>query len=110
MARHGENILIDSNTGECVHVDFDCIFDKGLSLRVPEIVPFRLTQNMLDAMGVYGYEGPFRRVSEIAMRVLRNHASTSLSVLESFIHDPLVEWSRSKGKQLNAMRCICIGF
>ena len=39
--RHGDNILLDDSTGECVHVDFDCLFDKGLNLAVPEIVPFR---------------------------------------------------------------------
>ncbi len=26
--RHGENILIHTESGECVHVDFDCLFDK----------------------------------------------------------------------------------
>jgi serine/threonine-protein kinase ATR len=30
--RHGENILIDETNGECVHVDFDCLFGKGLTL------------------------------------------------------------------------------
>jgi Phosphatidylinositol 3- and 4-kinase len=45
--RHGENILIDTTCGECVHVDFDCLFDKGLTLLRPEIVPFRLTPNMV---------------------------------------------------------------
>jgi len=39
--RHGENILIDTMSGECVHVDFECLFDKGLMLQRPEIVPFR---------------------------------------------------------------------
>ena len=39
--RHGENLLIDTTSGECVHVDFDCLFDKGLLLSRPEIVPFR---------------------------------------------------------------------
>jgi serine/threonine-protein kinase ATR len=48
--RHTENILIDRTNGECVHVDFDCLFDKGLSLAKPEIVPFRLTPNIVDAM------------------------------------------------------------
>jgi len=27
--RHGENIMCDKKTGQCVHVDFDCLFDKG---------------------------------------------------------------------------------
>ena len=45
--RHVENILLDTTNGECVHVDFDCLFDKGLSLAKPEIVPFRLTPNLV---------------------------------------------------------------
>ncbi|DBA03530.1 TPA: hypothetical protein N0F65_011431 [Lagenidium giganteum] len=95
--RHGENILIDCTNGECVHVDFDCLFDKGLKLAKPEIVPFRLTPNMIDAFGITGYEGVFRRVCEVTMRLLRENKETLRSVLESFIHDPLVEWGR-RGK------------
>ncbi|KAF3207545.1 serine/threonine-protein kinase M1, variant 2 [Orbilia oligospora] len=65
--RHGENILYDEVTGETQHVDFNCLFDKGLTFEKPERVPFRLTQNMVDAMGLTGYEGPFRRSSEVVM-------------------------------------------
>ena len=99
--RHAENILLDVTCGECVHVDFDCIFDKGLSLLMPEIVPFRLTPNMVDGMGVCGYEGVFRRVSEVVMGLLRTERHTVLSVLESFLHDPLVEWGRTKAQHGN---------
>ncbi|KAI6701007.1 hypothetical protein NL676_015331 [Syzygium grande] len=83
--RHGENILFDSTTGDCVHVDFSCLFDKGLQLEKPELVPFRLTQNMIDGLGITGYEGVFLKVCEITLSV----------VLETFIHDPLVEWTKS---------------
>ena len=27
--RHGENILLDSTIGDCVHVDFNCLFNKA---------------------------------------------------------------------------------
>ncbi|TXG64947.1 hypothetical protein EZV62_011941 [Acer yangbiense] len=93
--RHGENILFDSTTGDCVHVDFSCLFDKGLLLEKPELVPFRLTQNMIDGLGITGYEGVFLRVCEITLSVLRTHRETLMSVLETFIHDPLVEWTKS---------------
>lgn len=33
------------------------LFDKGQLLNVPEIVPFRLTHNLVDGMGILGYEG-----------------------------------------------------
>lgn len=29
------------DAGEIQHVDFGCLFDKGLTLEVPELVPFR---------------------------------------------------------------------
>lgn len=45
--RHGENILFDSNNGDTVHVDFNCLFNKGEQFEVPEVVPFRLTHNMV---------------------------------------------------------------
>ncbi|CAA6663251.1 unnamed protein product [Spirodela intermedia] len=93
--RHGENILFDSTTGDCVHVDFSCLFDKGLQLEKPELVPFRLTQNMIDGLGITGYEGVFLKVCEISLSVLRAHRETLVSVLETFIHDPLVEWTKS---------------
>ncbi|BAT93667.1 hypothetical protein VIGAN_08019000 [Vigna angularis var. angularis] len=93
--RHGENILFDSTSGDCVHVDFSCLFDKGLQLDKPELVPFRLTQNMIDGLGITGYEGIFLRVCEITLSVLRSHRETLMSVLETFIHDPLVEWTKS---------------
>ncbi|XP_050363920.1 serine/threonine-protein kinase ATR [Argentina anserina] len=93
--RHGENILFDSTTGDCVHVDFSCLFDKGLQLEKPELVPFRLTQNMIDGLGIIGYEGIFLKICEITLSVLRMHRETLMSVLETFVHDPLVEWTKS---------------
>lgn len=54
---------------------------------------FRL-QNMVDGLGVTGYEGVFIRVCEITLSVLRSHRESLMSVLETFIHDPLVEWTK----------------
>ena len=34
-----------------------CLFNRGQTLEVPELVPFRMTQNMVDAFGVTGIEG-----------------------------------------------------
>ncbi|XP_044590601.1 serine/threonine-protein kinase atr-like [Cotesia glomerata] len=90
--RHGENILFDSKCGDCVHVDFNCLFNRGESFDVPECVPFRLTHNMVDAMGPLKYEGLFRRSCQITMRILRQQTSTLMSVLTPFVYDPLVSW------------------
>lgn len=94
--RHGENILFDVKNGECVHVDFSCLFEKGLALAQPEVVPFRLTPNMVDILGVTGTEGAFREVSEVTMKLLREKQDLLMTNLETFLHDPLVEWQKTK--------------
>lgn len=89
--RHGDNILIHSHTGEVTHVDFDCIFEKGAKLKIPEIVPFRLTQNIMDAFGIFKEKGVFQRTSEVVLKVLRKNQQNILSFLYSFKNDPLIE-------------------
>ncbi len=55
----------------------------------------------MDAFGITGVEGSFRTCAEICLGVLRNHRECLMSVLESFIHDPLCEWtSKRKGKDV----------
>lgn len=58
-------------------------------------VLFFFLQNMIDGLGITGYEGVFLRVSEITLSILRAHRETLVSVLETFIHDPLVEWTKT---------------
>ena len=94
--RHGENILLEEGTGGVFHVDFNCLFDKGLTFDKPELVPFRLTHNMVDAMGPYGYEGPFRKSSELTYGLLRQNKDTLMTVLETFVHDPTTDFVGKK--------------
>ncbi|KAL3418858.1 protein kinase Rad3 (phosphatidylinositol 3) [Phlyctema vagabunda] len=89
--RHGENILFEEGNGGTFHVDFNCLFDKGLTFVKPERVPFRLTHNMVDAMGIYGYEGPFRKSSELTLKLLRQHEETLMTILEAFVYDPTLD-------------------
>ena len=46
-----ENLLINLSTGDVIHIDYNICFDKGRHLRVPETVPFRLTGNIVNALG-----------------------------------------------------------
>ncbi|XP_022702954.1 serine/threonine-protein kinase ATR-like isoform X2 [Varroa jacobsoni] len=96
--RHGENLLIETTCGQVVHVDFNLIFLRGRDLAYPEVVPFRLTQNMIDAMGPTGYEGTFRKCCQVTLKILRAQQDALMSVLSTMVHDPLVEW-RNKRKQ-----------
>lgn len=89
--RHLENILLLGDGG-VMHVDFDNLFEKALSLTKPEMVPFRLTQNLVDAMGVTGYEGHFRRSCESTLALIRQYEHAIMTALESFVHDPINDW------------------
>lgn len=62
-------------------------------------MPFRLTHNMIKAMGSTGIEGSFRKCCEATLRVLRKEKDTLLSVLKPFVHDPLVEWSKKSANK-----------
>lgn len=42
---------------------------QGLTLEKPEMVPFRLTQNIIDSFGPTGIEGVFRSVCSITLQV-----------------------------------------
>ena len=138
--RHGENMLFDASSGDVVHVDFSCLFDKvwgglpqdaacarscrhltpcmshwktstvttvsqrctrlfahvrsrhwcdsaqdlcgvqGLTLEAPEVVPFRLTQNLVDGFGASGVEGVYRKSCEVTLQVVPascNHSCMS---------------------------------
>lgn len=54
--RHLDNVLVDVATGEILHIDYNVCFEKGKTLRVPEKIPFRMTQNFQEALGLTGIE------------------------------------------------------
>lgn len=53
----------------------------------PEKVPFRLTHNMITAMGVAGIEGPYRKAAELTLKVMRQNSETLISVLRPIMFD-----------------------
>jgi serine/threonine-protein kinase ATR len=102
--RHGENVLLEQGNGGTFHVDFNCLFDKGLTFEKPELVPFRLTHNMVDAMGPQGIEGPFRKAAELTYSLLRQHEDTLITILETFVHDPTADFlGGRKRKKINGV-------
>lgn len=92
--RHLDNVMISETTGNVIHIDFDCIFEKGKTLKFPEIVPFRLTQNLIDGLGVLKYEGKFRKVAELTLSKMRENENLLMNLLESFVYEPLEDWSK----------------
>ncbi|PVU89723.1 hypothetical protein BB561_005189 [Smittium simulii] len=97
--RHSQNLLISERTCEIVHIDLGVAFNMGSLLPVPELVPFRLTQNIRDGMGLVnsrndGNSTFFKQCVDTlnAMRGSKSLIRTVLSVLK---HDPLYQWADS---------------
>ncbi|XP_017218492.1 serine/threonine-protein kinase ATM [Daucus carota subsp. sativus] len=102
--RHSMNILIDQATAEVVHIDLGVAFEQGLMLKTPERVPFRLTRDIVDGMGITGVEGVFRRCCEETLSVMRTNKEALLTILEVFMHDPLYKWALSPLKALQRQK------
>ncbi|GMF25055.1 unnamed protein product [Phytophthora fragariaefolia] len=99
--RHLDNILLCVNSGDVVHIDHNVCFDKGRRLKVPELVPFRLTPMLQDAFGLTGVEGRFRRAFETTLRVIRSDdvREALLALFEAFVYNPLVDWAADDKRQ-----------
>jgi serine/threonine-protein kinase ATR len=54
--------------------------------------------------------GAFRVACEISMKLLRENKDTLRSVLDAFVHDPLVEWQDERRKQVGAEMCARVTF
>ena len=93
--RHGHNILLDAQSGEVVHIDLGVAFEGGRVLPVPELVPFRLTRDIVDGMGITKTEGVFRRCCEFTLEALRKEAYSIMTILDVLRYDPLYSWSVS---------------
>jgi ataxia telangiectasia mutated family protein len=91
--RHVQNILIDMKTAEVIHIDFGIAFEAGKCLPHPELIPFRLTRDMLAPMGVSGVDGLFRKTCEKTIEILRENEKTLMTILEVLLYDPMYTWS-----------------
>ncbi|KAH7344042.1 hypothetical protein B0J17DRAFT_625622 [Rhizoctonia solani] len=108
--RHGENLMFDTINGDLVHVDLNCLFERGTTFEIPETVPFRLTANMVDGFGVTGVEGWANIIpaKHVTMHLLRDNYGSLISVLDAFVHDPLVEWEDQRRKNVRLESCLTI--
>uniref|UniRef100_A0AAV2J7Z9 non-specific serine/threonine protein kinase n=1 Tax=Knipowitschia caucasica TaxID=637954 RepID=A0AAV2J7Z9_KNICA len=91
--RHIQNILVDEQSAELVHIDLGVAFEQGKILPTPETVPFRLSSDIVDGMGITGVEGVFRRCCEKTMEVMRSSQEALLTIVEVLLYDPLFDWT-----------------
>jgi hypothetical protein len=87
--RHLDNVLVDMKTSEFVHIDYNVCFEKGARFKIPETVPFRLTQNLVHATEM----SLFRNSGSDALNILKANSETLLTLLDAFLYDPIFDWT-----------------
>lgn len=95
--RHCSNILIDTISGACVHIDLGIAFDQGQFLSIPERVPFRLTRDIVDGFGAPGTNGKFHAAACQVLLELCRQKVHILSVLDVLKYDALYKWPSRNG-------------
>jgi len=80
-------MMFDVTNGDVVHVDLNLVFGRGSTLPVPELVPFRLTHNLVHAMGILGTKGLFHASCVSTMSVLLKNKDSLLSVFQTLLNE-----------------------
>lgn len=91
--RHGSNLLLCKRTSALLLIDFGYAFDQGMLLPIPEQVPFRLTPNVVDGLGVRRTHGALPALCSFILHTLRSVRPLLLLLLSSIAKDPLTRWS-----------------
>ncbi|KAJ8664270.1 hypothetical protein QAD02_005932 [Eretmocerus hayati] len=90
--RHPGNLLIDVSSGKCCGIDFGCAFGAGIDQSIPELVPFRLTAQILGLLKPFDAQAVFGATMSHALSALRADKGPVLACLEVFIYEALDWW------------------
>lgn len=91
--RHLDNVMFNTKTGKVVGIDFGHAFGYGTrELPVPELMPFRLTQQIINVMEPLGVTGILHRSMFYTLQCLRRQHSTILSTMAVFVNEPAINW------------------
>ncbi|CAO3672189.1 unnamed protein product [Umbelopsis ramanniana] len=101
--RHLENFLIDRKSGRLISIDFGHAFGSATELLpVPELIPFRLTRQMIGFLEPLGVAGLLRVPMINVLEALRNNQDLLLNVMDIFVKEPLMDWKKiaiKRGKE-----------
>uniref|UniRef100_UPI00358ED0A1 DNA-dependent protein kinase catalytic subunit isoform X2 n=1 Tax=Myxine glutinosa TaxID=7769 RepID=UPI00358ED0A1 len=99
--RHLSNIMISLDSGCLIGIDFGHAFGSATQfLPIPELMPFRLTRQILGALQPFREAGLLRANLSRSLRRLRTHPDLLLSTMQVFITEPSLDWKGFELKQL----------
>ncbi|GLC72232.1 hypothetical protein PLESTF_001221800 [Pleodorina starrii] len=95
--RHTSNVLMQPATGALVHIDFGYSFGSATQvLPIPELVPFRLTPQLLGALQPHSGREVLAPGMAAALAALSAPAARQLlgAVMEVFLREPVADWQQ----------------
>lgn len=91
--RHMDNFLLNSANGKVVGIDFGHAFGTATQfLYIPELMPFRLTRQLVGVLSPHGYDGILKHDMIETLQVLEDNKDLLLDVLAIFVKEPLIAW------------------
>ncbi|KAG2458009.1 PRKDC kinase, partial [Polypterus senegalus] len=99
--RHLSNFMINMETGGMVGIDFGHAFGSATQfLPVPELMPFRLTRQLLNLMLPMGVSGLLYSIMVHSLRAYRADPDLLLNTMDVFVKEPSLDWKNFELKQL----------
>lgn len=99
--RHLSNFMLNMETGGMIGIDFGHAFGSATQfLPVPELMPFRLTQQLVNLMQPLRESGLIQSVMVHSLRAYRAEPDLLLNTMDVFVKEPLLDWKNFELKQL----------
>ncbi len=91
--RHLSNLLVSEVTGGLIGIDFGHAFGSAVQLLpIPELMPFRLTPQLLGVLQPLDATGLLKRSMTYVLGALRENQSLLIQTMKIFVDDPTVDW------------------
>nr|XP_054607336.1 DNA-dependent protein kinase catalytic subunit isoform X2 [Nothobranchius furzeri] len=99
--RHLSNFMINMETGGMIGIDFGHAFGSATQfLVVPELMPFRLTQQFVNLMQPLKESGLVQSIMVHSLRAYRAEPDLLLNTMDVFVKEPSLDWKNFELKQL----------
>lgn len=91
--RHLSNILIGTRNGQAIGIDFGHAFGSATQiLPIPELVPFRLTPQILHLLEPFDEKGLMQKTMIHSLKAFRKKSDVLLATMKVFIQEPSLDW------------------
>lgn len=99
--RNLSNTLISYTSGKALGIDFGYSFDSSIDSSVPELMPFRLTPQIIGLLQPFDKNGLLKITMINVLRALKHGKDPLLACMDIFIREPSLDWLAKKKSMLN---------